>query len=276
MLSNTVDSLVLGQEKLSERQDSLSKTVDSLALSQDNLSKTVDSLVLGQEKLSERQDSLSKTVDSLARGQDSLSKTVDSLVTRVDQFGEFAKEQKSLAIRVDQLGEFAKEQKSLNKRFETFMVETSRKLDGIRDDVALVRGGHAVSAMHRNAALIADDIDCQLISEMPQGAIIALSRVAKANGEARNDVESFRHADMVMHVENGRNQPSYIAVEASFTVNSDDVRRAARNAEYLRLYTGLPAYAVVAGVEVLPEAQEEIDRGDAYLWRIRPKYLQAE
>ena len=140
----------------------------------------------------------------------------------------------------------------------------------------MVRGGHAVGATHRNAPLIADDLDCQLIEELPRGVILALAKVAADNGEAINEVDSFRHADMVMHVKNARSQPGYIAVEASFTVDTNDVRRAARNAEYLHKYTGLLAYAVVAGVDVLPEAQERIDKGDAHLWRIEPRHLQPE
>lgn len=36
------------------------------------------------------------------------------------------------------------------------------------------------------------------------------------------------------------------------------------------------AATVVAGVEVLPEAQEQIDQGDAQLYRIRPRDLQPE
>ena len=49
-----------------------------------------------------------------------------------------------------------------------------------------------------------------------------------------------------------------------------------RSAEYLHRYMGLFAVPVVAGVNVLLEAQGRIDKGNAYLWRTEPKYLQAE
>ena len=36
---------------------------------------------------------------------------------------------------------------------------------------------------------------------------------------------SFKNADMVMHVLDDKGQPAYVAIEASFTVDSNDVSR---------------------------------------------------
>ena len=104
----------------------------------------------------------------------------------------------------------------------------SAKLDGLTSDIAMVKGGHAVAAMHRNAALIADDLGCQLIEELPQGVIVGFAKVAADNGEPSSEVDSFRHADMVMYGREASGHPCYITVEASFTVNANDVRRAAQ------------------------------------------------
>ena len=49
-----------------------------------------------------------------------------------------------------------------------------------------------------------------------------------------------------------------------------------RNAGYLQKYTGIQSHAVVAGVDVLPDAQALIHQGDAQLYRIRPGDLQPE
>jgi hypothetical protein len=152
----------------------------------------------------------------------------------------------------------------------------SAKLDGLTSDIAMVKGGHAVAAMHRNAALIADDLGCQLIEELPQGVIVGFAKVAADNGEPSSEVDSFRHADMVMYGREASGHPCYITVEASFTVNANDVRRAARNSGYLQKYTGIQSHAVVAGADVLPDAQALIHQGDAQLYRIRPGDLQPE
>ena len=286
-LRGDVKALTAGQDTLSEavialtaRQDTLNGVVKGLTAGQNKLSEDVKALTVGQDNLNgvvkgltAGQNKLGEDVKALTARQDTLSGDVKALTARQDSL---SGDVKALTVGMNQLREFVKEQKSLNSKFESFMVETSHKLNGLRDDIAMVKGGHAVSAMHHNSALIADELDCRLIEELPQGVILALAKVAADNGEARSEVDSFRHADMVMHVENGKSQPGYIAIEASFTVDSDDVRRAARNAEYLRRYTGLSAYAVVAGVDVLPEAQERIKKGHAYLWRIKPRHLQAE
>ena len=150
------------------------------------------------------------------------------------------------------------------------------KVDGLRDDIALVRGGHARNAMRQNLPRIAAQFGLDFISEMPQAALIGLSRAATAQGEPANEAESFRNADTVISVLNQDGQPGYVALEASFTVDSNDVRRAMRNADYLSRYTGLSAFAAVAGVNVLPEAQAELDAGRVFLYHILARELQSE
>ena len=79
---------------------------------------------------------------------------------------------------------------------------------------------------------------------------------------------------MILHVLSPDNHPGYVAVEASFTVDCRDITRAARNAGYLNKYTGLPSYGVVAGVEVLQDAQKQIESGTVQLYRIQRRELQ--
>ena len=150
------------------------------------------------------------------------------------------------------------------------------RVDGLRDDIGLVKGGHAKNAMRQNLARIADEFGFEFISEVPQAAVIGFSKVATARGEAANEPESFRNADMVMNVRDTKGTLGYVALEASFTVNGNDVRGAVRNADYLHQYTGLPCYAAVAGVDILPEAQAEIDAGQTLLYRIPARELQSE
>ena len=111
---------------------------------------------------------------------------------------------------------------------------------------------------------------------MPQGIILGFSRVAASNSEPADDVKSFQHADLILYVSDGQGSPRYLAIEASFTVDGRDIDRAMRNADYLTQYTGLRADPVVAGVEVLSEAQARIDRGEASLYSIERRDLQPD
>ena len=150
------------------------------------------------------------------------------------------------------------------------------KFDGIRNDLALVKGGHARSAMVHNLPVIADAFGFQFIAAMPQTTIIEFAKMAQALNEEEGQIESFKNADMVMHVLDDKGQPAYVAIEASFTVGSYDVTRAVRNADYLKQFTGLPAFPAVAGTAVMPEAQTEIDTAGVFLYKIRPRELQSE
>ena len=142
---------------------------------------------------------------------------------------------------------------------ETKFEGLETKFEGVRDDLSLVKGGHARSAMVHNLPRIADEFGFQFIAAMPQTTVIEFAKMAKALGEEEGQIASFKSADMVMHVLDDKGQPAYVAIEASFTVGSNDVTRAVRNAAYLKQFTGLPSFPAVAGIAGLPEAQEEVD-----------------
>ena len=130
--------------------------------------------------------------------------------------------------------------------------------------------------MVHNLARIADSFGFRLIGEVPQPTVLAWARLARDQGASEGDAESFRNADMVINVQDDQGQPGYMALEASFTVQTGDVRRAVRNAGYLQEYTGLPARAAVAGVNVMEDAQSELDSQGVLLYRINAGELQSE
>lgn len=68
-------------------------------------------------------------------------------------------------------------------------------------------------------------------------------------------LRTFRRPDMIMGVRDlyadGDTDPEfYIAVEASYTADAEDILRATDHAKILRAVTGLPAYPVVAAVRL--------------------------
>ncbi len=154
--------------------------------------------------------------------------------------------------------------------------ELETKIDGIRNDLALVRGGHARNVMAQNLPRIADRFAFEFISELPQQAIIAMSKFTTGQGDTQGNAESFSNADMVISVRDDQGKPAYVAMEASFTVDDNDVQRAIRNAGYLHEYTGLPAYPAVVGVHVLDSAQAEVDAKRVLLYQIPAGELQPD
>jgi hypothetical protein len=180
---------------------------------------------------------IAESQQHLTGAVEALSEAVQALVTGQSQLNSFVAEQRDFNGRVEsfmaQVGTFMSDANGQFGNINTNLTATNEKLDGLKDDIGLVKGGHARNELRHRASLIADDLGYQLISELPQGALIAFAKIAVANGVAPNEVESFRNADMVMMVQDSNNQPGYVAVEVSYTVNSNDVRRAVRNADYL-------------------------------------------
>ena len=90
-----------------------------------------------------------------------------------------------------------------------------------------------------------------------------------------NEVDSFLRADLVVEAQDN-GETVYIAVEISYTVDSSDTDRAARNAEWLRMFTGRPAYAVTAGVQRHASANARIDTGEVAWYELPLSSLAAE
>jgi hypothetical protein len=68
----------------------------------------------------------------------------------------------------------------------------------------------------------------------------------------------------------------YIAVEISFTANGRDTTRAIRNAEFLKRFTGKPAYAAVAGLYRDDRIQGIIESEEVFWYQLGPEDLEVE
>ncbi len=158
-----------------------------------------------------------------------------------EQGRQLTEQGQQLAEQGQQLTEQGQQQAELRREF----VERTDKMD---IHLAYLRGEHAINAAQRNASLIADDMGYQMILQLPREELIGFSNMARGVGKPEGDVKSFREADLVLLARDDSGHPTYIAVEASYTVSGRDIRRARRNAEYLQELTGLSAKGAVAGV----------------------------
>lgn len=232
----------------------------------DKLVEFIESSERASEARDSRVDSFSELIDAVSARMDAVIKLEAAAEGVIDVVNQ------GLTEWMTKLESFEGKVDGLQSMFE----ELGAKFDGVRDDLGLVKGGHARSAMVNNLPRIAAEFGFQYIAAMPQTTVMEFANMARALGEEQSQVASFRNADMVMHVLDDKGQPAYVAIEASFTVDSNDINRAVRNAGYLTRFTGLPAFPVVAGVAVMPEAQEEVDTEKVFLYKISPRELQSE
>ena len=129
------------------------------------------------------------------------------------------------------------------------------------DDVGVLKGARAMSVAERDCEVIALEmgfVRATLVSRADMFRI-GMSPVIQYLG--RDELRSFRKADIVMEAFDAADQKTYIAVETSYTVDQRDTRRALRNAEILTEVKGLPALAAVCGRDIDLEVEGVISSG---------------
>ena len=153
---------------------------------------------------------------------------------------------------------------------------TNRRLDRLQDDVGWLKGRIIYDIVRDDAALIAGDMGFVLERILVRADLRRLTEGQDLSDLPRGEVRSFHRADLVMEVVDNTGNPHYIAVEASFTVNGRDSRRALRNAELMTRFTGRPAVAAVAGVRYDWNLKEPVESEQLYWYEIPSEDLETE
>ena len=153
---------------------------------------------------------------------------------------------------------------------------TNRRLDRLQDDVGWLKGRIIYDIVRGDAALIADEMGFVLEKALVRADLMELTRGQDVSDLSRGTLQSFHRADLMMRVVDDADNSSYIAVEASFTVNGRDSRRALRNAELMTRFTGQPAMAAVAGVQYDWDLKNQIEFEQLHWYEIPSEDLEGE
>jgi hypothetical protein len=146
----------------------------------------------------------------------------------------------------------------------------------IRDDIGTLRGEHARTITLREIDLLAFDLGVTITKILTLGEIASLARSSDTTGIPPNELSSFIRADIIAEATYSSDRPCYIAIEASFTINGRDTRRAMRNAEYMTRLTGDPAHAVVSGVHIDDRVAGLTQSGEVIWHQLEPRSFGAE
>ena len=132
------------------------------------------------------------------------------------------------------------------------------------DDLARFRGNYAIDAARNRDAEVAELFARQRGMRQIQVRPLTRDELDQMLNESLEALEALRlrdrawltfpKSDIIAEVTERRSSSPdfYIAVEASYTADTEDVLRATDHAKILRCVTGLDAYAVVAGVRTAP------------------------
>ena len=77
-----------------------------------------------------------------------------------------------------------------------------------------------------------------------------------------------------MEVQQEDGETFYIAVEASYTCNGRDTRRALTHADLLTKFTNKTAWPAIAGVRIDRQIQETIDSGQVLWYQLEEENLE--
>jgi exonuclease VII small subunit len=195
--------------------------------------------------LKEGQDRLREDVDALKEGQDRLREDVDALKEGQDSL------------------------KEGQARLESGM-------ERIRNDIGTLRGEHARTVTLREMGLLAHNLGFTITKVLTSDELVSLTRSSDTTGIPPNELSSFIRADIIAEATDSFDNPCYVAIEASFTINGRDTRRTMRNAEYLARFTGDPAYAVVSGVHIDDRVVGLTQSGEVIWHQLEPRSFGAE
>ncbi len=161
-------------------------------------------------------------------------------------------------------------------RVEGRLDRVEGRLDRLTDDVGNLKGAHAKSVAIEEADVIAESVGLRLTRVLAGQEISDLARRKNVTDIPRNDMLSFRRADIIMEAADPDGAVSYVAVEVSYTVNERDVSRAVRNAGMLARFTDKPAHAVVAGLRLDNRVESAVASGAVFWHEMDAHALQAD
>ena len=160
------------------------------------------------------------------------------------------------------------------------------------DDFSTFRGAYAENAARKNDRMIARRIArsrghrvrlTERLSYEELSSLLIVAENLDTSGIDEFSWDTFPNADVALKVteRNRAETQFYIVVEASYTGEMYDLKRATDHAKLLRRTTGIEAYAIVAGIRLNKDIQNVVwfdaedfvkaQNEDAALWYKLPK-----
>ena len=278
-LLEAVRSRLLTRELL-ELPQTVNKRLDALDALAETANKRLDKLEDLAETANKRLGALEALVEAANKRLDNLEALMDVTIKRLGTLEELAE---TANKRLDRLEELVETANKRLDRLEELVESANKRLDRLESivrsmhtDVGKIRGVHAYQAVRRDALGIAREMGFRATEILSRMDLLEMIEAADTDDVSWDDLRSFRRSDLIMRGENVGGGDFYIALEVSFTVHWRDRRRAVRNAELLTSFTGVPAFPVVAGLQINAEERQRVERGELRYYEIEEAALLPE
>ena len=231
-LALRVDEIARQLEQLTRRVDALAERVDQLTQRVDALAQRVEEIAEQLAQLTRRVDALAQRVEEIAEQLAQLTRRVDALAERVDQ----------LAQQVEQL---TKQMNEMARQFARYQKDT----DQLKGMMLEMRYAQRPYAYFKDLIRRARTLSVDELYDLLEGLNLTEAEV--------RDVVACDALIFGRDPEDGK--PTYLLLEASWTIDLEDVERASRRAALLSR-AGLTVLPVVAGYAARPNILEEAAR----------------
>ncbi len=219
-------------EAFGRRLDQREQQIDELAQLMKQLALRVDEIARQLEQLTRRVDALAQRVEEIAEQLAQLTRRVDALAERVDQ----------LAQQVEQL---TKQMNEMARQFAQYRRDT----DQLKGMMLEMRYAQRPYAYFKDLIRRARTLSVDELYDLLEGLNLTEAEV--------RDVVACDALIFGRDPEDGK--PTYLLLEASWTIDLEDVERASRRAALLSR-AGLTVLPVVAGYAARPNILEEAAR----------------
>ena len=172
--------------------------------------------------------------------------------------------------------DFIRRQEEFNARQEETNARVEERLQRITDDLGVLKG-HAAGRIAREMSDdIAEHLGYEITQQLNGNDLRAMLRGSTPYDIPVSVRRSFYVADLVAKVEDQDGNELFMAVEASYTADERDTRRAVRNAGLISRFTGLTAVPVVASLENDHAVQQLVDDGQVQWFQFQAQDLQPQ
>ena len=169
----------------------------------------------------------------------------------------------ALQALTETVNRFIAKQETFNDEQRQFSRNTLARFDRMEGDISTLKGNYALQQVVSGADIIAMDLGLEYVGIMTPGELHRIALMVAEGQALSGDLISFQEADLVI-IASELEEIRYMAVEVSYTADTEDTRRAIRNARVMEEQTGHPALPVIASVRNTREVQDEIDSGQVY------------
>ena len=164
----------------------------------------------------------------------------------------------------------------LERNLADLRAATNRQFDQLRIDLGPIKAAYAANAARTAADLMAEMQGLKFVDFVGEQELWAMTRGSGAGKISREELLSFRYADIVIRATDPAGTECYVAVEVSYTANGRDTKRAQRNARFLTRFTGRRADAMVASLRIDDRIRAAVDSGEVAWYQLIRQVFEVE